>query len=257
MKNTQILAIVKIIQKDAMRDKSIYTLLFSGVFMLALSMILGKMAVYGGQRIIQNMGFWIIGLWGLFCIMYFGAKNYKTDFDNKVIYMILSRPVSRGTYLTGKLLGIISVLSVLFLILSFVWILLLQSWHVTFSAKHAVALVFIFQEWILFAAVSLMICTFSTSFTHHFMIFGLYIMGHLSSDIIRYARVTDVEWLKPIFTFFYYALPNLEALNFRKNALYDTPILISDLMTGGVIFFSWTITMYLAAYTLWYRKKIK
>lgn len=253
----QIRAIIGIICRDALRERSLYTLFFAALLLLLAAMVMGKMAVGGGQRIIQNMGFWILGIWGPFIIMHFGAKSLKTDFENKVIYMIVSRPVSRAIYIIGRFFGTLAVMFIFFISLAICWSSLLYSWHISLSGAHIIMLVFIFAEWTLLTSVSLMLTAFTASFTHHFFVIGLYVMGHLSSDMLRYANVTEIEWLRHLFKFFYHAFPNLEALNFRKEALYGESIPLEALITGGGVLALWVITFLVAATLLWHQKKIK
>ena len=253
----QLLSIVKLNFKDAIHDRASYTILISGLSMLFISIVFGKMAVGGGQRIIQNMGFWVFGLWGVFSVMYYGTKNLKNDIERKTIYLILSRPVSRPVYIIGLFLSTVTILFFLFLIFSALWICILTLWNIPFSSFHFIALGFIFGEWVLLASLSLFFITFTYPFTHNFFIFCIYLMGHLSQNLLRYAELTDIQWLKPVFNLLYFILPNLEALNFRTNALYGEPPEQKVLWFACLVLACWVSAGVLSANILFLNKKIR
>ena len=83
----------------------------SGAILMVFSLILSRMAVGSPERIIQSMGFWVMGVWGLLAVLYMGSNILKGEFQRKTIYMILSRPVNRVTFILGKFAGMILVLA--------------------------------------------------------------------------------------------------------------------------------------------------
>jgi ABC-type transport system involved in multi-copper enzyme maturation permease subunit len=257
VKFRQLTALTLLGFRESLRDRSSYMLLISGLAMLFLAVIVGNMAVGGGQRIIQNMGFWVLGLWGLFSIMYFGSRNLNVDLEKRTIYLILSRPVSRPVYILGKYLGLSCVLFCLFAVLAAAWTGLLFLWHVPVSFEHVLAAVFIFGEWLLLAAVSLFFCTFTTPYTHNFFLAGVYVLGHLSSDLLRFARITELDWLGLVLKAVYYVFPNLEALNFRKAALYQDAVDPEMLLMAVFVLIGWIAAALLGANAVFAGKKIK
>lgn len=257
MMQRQLSAFTTLVLRESLRDRAAHMLLVSGVVMLFLSIVLGNMAVGEGKRVIQNMGFWVLGLWGLFSLMYFGSRNLNIDLEKKTIYLILSRPIKRPVYLLGKYLGLIAVLACLFAVLALVWFGLLFLWRVQISGLHFLAALFIFGEWVLLAAFSLFFSTFTTPFTHNFFLAGVYVLGHLSSDLLRYARITEVDWMGTLLTAVYYVFPNLEALNFRAYALYNEPVGLGMPLTATAVLFAWAGAAFLGANAVFMGKKIK
>ena len=142
-----------------------------GTLLILVSLVFGQMAVGGRVRVIQNMGFWVIGLWGLFSVLYLGSNIISQELKHHTIYMILSRPVNRSVFLLGKFTGMLIVLFLIFLLLSLIWLGLLLLEGIDISPMHLIALGFILGEWVLLAAMSLFFASFTSPLLHNFFLF--------------------------------------------------------------------------------------
>lgn len=224
---------------------------------MVFSLVLGEMAVGGRSRIIQNAGFWLFGIWGLVTVIFLGSRTVKNELQNKTIYLILSRPVSRSSFLLGKFLGILLVLSFLFFLLGITWFVLLNALSINFTYLHLITILFIFAECVLLSAVSLFFATFTSSLLHNFFLVGIYMTGHLSNDLINYASKVDSAWLKEVLEAAYYILPNLEAFNFRTEALLNLYPPVNIFFQAGAVISLWIVVFLSGAHLIFYNSKIK
>ncbi|RLC28887.1 MAG: hypothetical protein DRH32_08300, partial [Deltaproteobacteria bacterium] len=191
---SQIKAIAFNIWLESVRDRLLIILTASGLLLLVFSMVLGRMAVGGEQRIIQDMGFWVLGIWGILAIMYLGSNIVRREFKRQTVYLVLSRPVSRPVFLCGKFFGMIIVLFSIFVILAAFWIGLLYVKSILLTDRHLWALLFIFGEWVLLASVSLFFATFTSPILHNFFIVGIAFLGHWSNDLKLFAENSKELW---------------------------------------------------------------
>lgn len=253
----QIRALAVNVWLEAQRDKLLHLLIVSGMVVLTGSLVLGNMAVGGHERIIQTTGFWVMGVWGLMAVIYMGSNVLKNEVQRKTIYLVLSRPVSRPVFLTGKLVGMVLVLASIFVTLSLIWLMVLQFSGIAVYSWHFIALGFIFLEWVLLASFSLFFTSFTTPILHNFFLIGITFMGHWSNDLNRLAEntVRDVR-LEFLLKAIYYILPNLDALNFRTEALFNLYIPGSVLAWGVTVWFCWTATVFVAANFIFLRRKV-
>jgi len=259
MKNTiwsQIWALALNVWREASRDRGIAILVVFGTLFILVSLVFGQMAVGGKTRVIQNMGFWVIGLWGLFTVLYLGANIISRELKHHTIYMVLSRPVNRSVFLIGKFTGMLIVLFVIFLLLSTMWLGLLLFENIDISITHFVALGFIFGEWVLLAALSLFFASFTSPLLHNFFLFGITFLGHWSNDLRLFAENAKDIWLQYILKIIYLILPNLEALNFREHALYQQNISFPLCSEGVVVLFFWICSALAAANFIFARRKL-
>ena len=243
--------------REAVRDRLLHILVGSGTILIVFSQVLGEMAVGGRERVIQNIGFWVLGIWCLLAILYLGSNILKREFQRKTVYLVLSRPVTRPTFLIGKYWGMLMVLATMFILLAFVWLVMLQFNEIPIRSQHGWALAFIFGEWVLLAAVSLFFACFTSPLLHNFFLIGISFLGHWSNDLrILADQITEPLWMKQVLKSIYYVLPNLEALNFRGEALYNIYISPSLLGQGGIVWFCWTASILVAANLVFMQRKL-
>ena len=241
---------------EAVRDRLLILLTGSGICLMVFSLILGNLAVGGQERVVQNMGFWILGMWGLLAVMYLGSNIVRQEIRQKTIYLVLSRPVTRPAFLTGKFFGMLLVLFSIFCILAVFWLILIYFMRIPVTALHVVALVFIFGEWVLLAGFSLFFASFTSPLLHNFFIAGIAFLGHWSNDLRAFAENTEELWLKSLLKAIYYILPNLEAMNFREAALYNNDIGSALLIKGASVLLCWIITVLLAANVIFMHRRL-
>lgn len=252
----QIWALAINVWREATRDRILLTLGGFGVLLILFSLVLGQMAVGGQERVLQNMGFAVIGFWGLLAVLYLGSNLVRQEIKKQTVYLVLSRPVGRVTFLMGKFLGMMLVLLVLFVLLVFSWLLLLWAKNIPITSQHFWALGFILGEWILLASFSLFFAAFTSSLLHNFFLVGITFLGHWSNDLRIFALNAESLWTQKLLKIIYYFLPNLEALNFREAALYKETVDPGLLLQGVGVLSGWIISALIAANLIFLYRRI-
>ncbi|MGE0086986.1 MAG: ABC transporter permease [Desulfococcaceae bacterium] len=242
--------------REAVRDRLVHLLAGSGIFLMIFSLVLGRMAVGGGDRVLQSSGFWIMGIWGLLAVLYLGSGIIRNEISRKTVYLILSRPVSRPVFLAGKFIGMLMVLFSAFVILASAWLILMNMAGIKTGWLHFGALLFIFGEWILMAAVSLCFASFTSPLLHNFFLTGISFLGHWSNDLRIYSENVNDVIFRYILKGLYYLLPNLEALNFREAVLYAQPLDVSVMTAGAGVLLCWMLVFLISANLIFVNRKL-
>ena len=166
---SQLWAMATNVWLEAVRDRFLYILTGSGIVVLLSSLILGQMAVGGQERVIQNTGFWVMGIWGLLAVIYLGSNIVRQEIERHTVYLILSRPVNRPTFLLGKFTGMVLVLFSAFCLLAAAWLAVMQFKAVPLTSRHFWALIFIFRRVDIISCLQPFLCQFHlTSFAQLF-----------------------------------------------------------------------------------------
>lgn len=253
---SQLWAMATNVWLEAIRDRLLYILTGSGILALLSSLILGEMAVGGQERVVQNIGFWVMGIWGLLAVIYLGSNIVRQEIERHTVYLVLSRPVNRPTFLVGKFIGMVLVLFSAFCLLAAACLALMQFKAIPLTILHFWALIFIFGEWILLAAFSIFFASFTSPLLHNFFLVGVTFLGHWSNDLRLFAENTDTLWIKKLLKGIYYALPNLEALNFREAALYNEIISSALMIEAAGVLICWISAALIAANLIFARRKL-
>lgn len=252
----QIRSLALYVWRDALRDRGIQGLLTSGILMFFASILLGNMAVGGKDRVLQNAGMWILGVWGLITVAYLGFNLIRQEFQRQTAYLILYRPVGRSAFLMGKFVGMLLVLMAVYAVLCIVFWIHLKWAGVPWNTTYLTALVFIAAEWILTAALSLFFAVVTSPALHLFFLTGIVFLGHWLQDLLLFAQRVENPLVHTLLIWAYNALPNLEALNFRQAALYAEAIPGYMIGLAAMSWAAWVAGLLLAAHVVFLRRRL-
>ncbi|MFM7788465.1 MAG: ABC transporter permease, partial [Microcystis panniformis] len=108
------------------------------------------------------------------------------EIDKKTILVLIPKPLSRAEFILGKHLGLSGVLAVMLGVMLVIYLLMLLGMKVSFQPLPLIVSVFYLGlELILIAAVAIAFGVFTSSIIATLMTFGVYLMGHISKDLIQ------------------------------------------------------------------------
>lgn len=210
--------------KVAFRSKGMVGILLTGIILVVLTNLMLNLYIGERARTLETSGFFIVGLWGLLTSVYLGATVVNKEIQDKTVYLFLVRPMSRSTYLIGKWSGVVATLLIIFVGISTAFLLNLKMNGVAILAPHFMALTCIFMEWVILATFSVMFSTFTTPFLNGLFVYFVWMLGHLSNDILVYYRNVSDQSYAMLLKIIHILLPNLEAINFRSEVIYGKSI---------------------------------
>lgn len=231
--------------RENLRDKILYNLLLFSALLIAVSMLLGTLTVAEQEKIVTDMGLAAINLIGVIIAIFVGIGLVSKEIERRTIYTIMARPISRAQFVLGKYLGLVVTLSVNVLIMLGVFLLTLwwsrASIHV--SLLQAVALILV--ELLVVTALALFFSTFSSAMLSASMTVGLYVIGHLTSDLKGIAEKSGNELVATLGVVLYYICPNLEMLNIKGQAAAGVPVSLvyQSMATGYGLFYTSLLLM--------------
>lgn len=225
--------------KEVIRDRVLYLIAVYAVILFAAAALLPDIAANAQDKIILDIGLAGIHLLGLIVTVFVGTGLINKEIEKRTVLVLISKPVSRPEFILGKHLGLSAVLAVLLTCLTVIYfgVLLLDQIDFTWYSL-LLAIFYTFVELVLLTAVAMLFGVFTSSLLATLLTIGVYLMGHLSQDIVALGRLTESALFQRITNSMYLVLPDLERLNFRNEAVYGmnllpaTTELISHLLYG-------------------------
>ena len=166
--------------REAVRDRVLYNLIFFASLLVASAPIFGQISV-GVERIfLINLGLTAISLFGIVIAIFIGIGLVSKEIDKKTLYTVLSRPVRRWEFITGKYLGLAGTLVVnaLLMTLGFYAALLFLTHHLgRAEANILVAVYFIILQFLIITALTLLFSSFSTPIESAIYALAMFIVG--------------------------------------------------------------------------------
>lgn len=225
--------------KEVIRDRILYLVGLYAILMFAAAALLPSVAANAQDKIILDIGLAGIHLLGLVVTVFVGTGLINKEIEKRTILVLIAKPVSRLEFVLGKHLGLSTVLAVLLGALTAIYFVVLAFYQIEFTGGSLLlAIFYTFVELLLLTAAALLFGVFTSSLLATLLTIGIYLMGHLSQDIVALGQLTESVWFQRVTNGMYLILPDLERLNFRNEAVYGMTLfppaleLISDLLYG-------------------------
>jgi ABC-type transport system involved in multi-copper enzyme maturation permease subunit len=207
--------------REVIRDRILYFIGFFALLMAFAWRLLPEIAVGTHQKIFLDLGLAAIGLLGVIVAVFVGTGLINQEIDKRTILVLIPKPLSRAEFILGKHLGLSGVLAVMLGVMLVIYLLMLLGMKVSFQPLPLIVSVFYLGlELILIAAVAIAFGVFTSSIIATLMTFGVYLMGHISKDLIQLGIISKNPNILAITKNIYLILPDLERLNFRNEAVY-------------------------------------
>lgn len=205
--------------RENLRDKILYNLLIFAALLMGASILLGALTIDEQDKIIADMGLASINLIGVIIAIFVGIGLVSKEIERRTIYTILAKPISRSQFILGKYVGLAITLAVNLVIMFAVFVFTLWMTQVTITMVLVQAAALMMVEFLVVTATALFFSTFSTPTLSVALTLGLYLIGHLTSDLKALAEKSSSEMTKAVMTALYYLCPNLELLNIKGQAV--------------------------------------
>lgn len=210
--------------RENLRDKILYNLLIFAALLMGASILLGALTIDEQDKIIADMGLASINLIGVIIAIFVGIGLVSKEIERRTIYTILAKPISRSQFIFGKYLGLAITLAVNLVIMFAVFAFTLWMTQVTITVVLVQAVALMMVEFLVVTATALFFSTFSTPTLSAALTLGLYLIGHLTSDLKALAEKSSSEVTQGVMTALYYFCPNLELLNIKGQAVSGVPL---------------------------------
>jgi ABC-type transport system involved in multi-copper enzyme maturation permease subunit len=235
------LAIAYVTTLESVRRKDPYVvLILAGVIVLGAG-VMAKFGVEGLHKFVKDVGLTVTTMFSFVICVMAAARQLPTEIENRTLYPLLGKPLSRTAFYFGKYIGVGILSSVVVVLFFLILRALLAVLGIPVGAVFYQALYLrVLSMWFIAAGVlclslyltqsanvtvSLLICLCMQLFAHSI----LYLHDDLTGVSLRLAEAV------------YWAAPHLELFDLSKKVIHEWPA-----VPGWVLL---TITLYGAVYT--------
>ncbi|MEM0981035.1 MAG: ABC transporter permease [Cyanobacteria bacterium P01_H01_bin.58] len=212
--------------KEVIRDRVLYLVAVYAILLFAAAALLPEIAAGAQGKITLDLGLAGIHLLGLIVTVFVGTGLINKEIDKRTVLVLIAKPVSRLEFVVGKHLGLSALLALLTAALTLIYLAVLITSRIPFVwPSTLLAVGFTFLELSLLTAVAILFGVFMSSLLATLMTLAVYVMGHLSGDIVAFGQLSESVSLQRFASGLYLVLPDLERLNFRNEAVYGLELL--------------------------------
>lgn len=214
------LLIAKYTFKEIIKSKILLNVFLLGIALFIVTYVAYNFTYGEPSRVALDFGLGILSLSSVAIALFIGVGLLSEELKNRTVYMIISRPVPRHSFILGKIMGLIGVLIVNILLLSILTLLCffftggeyssLISWTILYTVLDAIIVLLLVSFFSLLTSPIL-----SVIFT-----IGLYISGHAIDAAKATTFAKNAPGLEEVISLYQFILPAFHKLNIKDFVLY-------------------------------------
>ncbi len=246
--------------REAVRDRVLYNLIFFALIMIGAAIIVGQISIGIERQVIVNLGLSAISIIGLIMAIFIGVGLVYKEIEKRTLYSLLSKPLPRWEFLTGKYVGLLITLTVntFFMTLGLAAALFYVGRpFVRSDVSILVAIYFILLELALVTAFALFFSCFSSPMLSTLFTLGIYVAGVFAPDIRNLGDLTHNSAIQSGARAIYYVLPNFHNFNSIALAAHGDAIPLALLWQNTLYALLYVVLLLLASSAVFSRRNLK
>lgn len=218
---------------ETIRQKLFSNLLVFGVLMVAFAQTVGNLTFGRADRVVRSIGLGGISLALDLLAVLIGVAIVHREIERRTALVVLTRPVSRGSFIAGRFGGLAIAVLLAALGFSVIYTLTLLGVRGSFGGADAAALTTsVFEAWTMGAFAVLLSCITTPSLGTGVAL-GFWIAAASIDDVVGLTK-TEGGAFHEITKVIAYLIPSFGRLNFRDAAIYqETPSILQVLQAGA------------------------
>ena len=256
--------------RESVRDKVLYNLVLFAILLISASYLIGQLTAGQDVKIIKDLGLSAISIFGLFIAVFIGIGLVSKEVERRSVYSLLAKPIHRHQVIAGKYAGLTLTLIVNMTIMgaALYAVLAYMVWGVSADVEKAwdapaldpalvEALALILVELMVITAIALFFSTFSTPMLSAAFTFGLFIVGHFSTDLRNFQQVVDSPIAATLARGLYWVLPNLTQFDVKAEVVHGQPVPLGYLLMTSAYAALYIAMLLVAAMLIFARRDFK
>ncbi|MDB9375125.1 ABC transporter permease [Nodularia sphaerocarpa] len=221
MNFARVFVIAKNVFQEMVRDRILYIIGFYALLLAIALRVIPEFAAATEDKMFLDFGLGSMSIVTLIVAIFVGTGLVNKEIDKRTILVLIAKPVSRSEIITGKFLGLSTVLAVLVAVMTVIYLAFLQLGNIPHSALSIViAGGFLILQLSLITAVAITFGVFTSSLLAVTLTFAVYLMGNITSDLVNLGRLSNSPVIERITKGLYLILPDLSRLDFKNDAVY-------------------------------------
>ncbi len=235
---------------EAVRTKLILLGACFTALVMMLSFLIAPLSLGTVDKITRDMGVSSLILSASILVFTGGIHLLSRERERKSIYLILTRPISRGTYLFGKYLGLLLTAWAVLLISAIIFALTLLARGAAPDVGLVQTMLLSACELIVLSAVAVFFSTIVSPVPAMLYALGVFIAGHGARDLSNLSGMLEAGPTRALFDVLRHVLPDLSRFDARLEAVHGLAIPGSDvawalgyaaLYGAAILLFTWVV----------------
>ena len=242
--------------REVIRDRILYVLGFFVLVLVLASRLLPPIAVGSDEKIFLDLGIGAISLLGAIVAIFVGTGLINKEIEKRTVLILVPKPITSAEFIVGKHLGLSAVIAVLVAVMSVTYFVMMSLLGIEYPLQSLlIAIGYILLELALLIAVAMTFGVFASSILATLLSFGVYLMGHLTRDLLELGKIAENPGIEKITKSLYLILPDLERMNLKNDAVYNILPNTGELISNFIYGFLYIILLLLITINIFSRRQ--
>lgn len=222
--NSKTLIIASYTFKEIIKSRILYVTLAIGLALMLVTYVATEFTYGTPVKVALDFGLGMLSLSSLGIAVFMGATLLPNELDSRTVYMVISRPVPRWVFITGKIMGLVSVLITNILFLTGVTLLCSHLLGGQINQAILVAAAFNLLECILLLLTVVFCSLFMNTILSSLTSILLLVLSHALKETQSTLFVEKREVFQIALKTFHLVLPGFYKLNLKDFVVYNQTI---------------------------------
>jgi len=263
MKN--IVAVARLTCKEGLRHRLLYGVIIMAILFMTFAVLVSGFFMRDIAKIIIDFCLSTVSVGGLIVPIFLAVNMLAGDIERRTIFPLLSKPISRRSYILGKFGGLAMLTALVMLILAGAGLIALWAGKALYGAhfftsfsliSYITAVIMNYLGILLLNSLVVLWCSITTSsLLATLLTLASYVIGQTIDDVVSFITTGNIDipispTLKHVVNTIQYIFPNLAAFDLKQLAAYglSMPLQDSGFLTLYCLGYS-TVVLSLAVFT--------
>ena len=216
--------------QEMLKSRILWNVIVLGGIIALMTFVATEFTFGVPQRVALDLGLGSLAISSYGISLLIGIGLIKKEEESRTIYLIISRPVSRISFLGGKLLGVSGFITLNLVLLALITLILVSLLGGTITPITLFAVLFSILESILLLVVVVTLSLFSNTAIALMGAVLALVAGHAISETASTLFVTSKPWLKAFVDILNFIIPAFHRFNLKDFVLYQNSIGLDQLL---------------------------
>jgi ABC-type transport system involved in multi-copper enzyme maturation permease subunit len=240
--------------KETIRDRVLAVIVVFALVMIAGGLWLGSISLGEQGRMMKDFGLVAVTFFGLIVAVFIAAGLVHKEVEKRTVFVLFSKPVSRGAFVTGKFVGLCGTMAVVLAGMGLFLFLLVWLVAGDVSWMLLAATVMIYVQLLAIMAVTIFFSTLGSAILASVLGICVFVAGQLSHNVLSLTRLGQNALTEALSWLVYVVIPNLSAVDVKAGVVGESTLSWGEVGVWSLYLLAYVVVV-LALATLVFRRK--
>lgn len=228
----KLFVITKYTFKEIIKSKILYVTLLLGLAIMVVTYVATEFTYGVPEKVALDFGLGLLSLSSVGISIFMGASLLTKEIDSRTVYMVISRPVPRWVFISGKILGLTLVLLANIAILALMTIMCSSLLGGELSSLMYLSIGFTFLECFLLLLLVVFFSLITSPILSSVISLIIWLLGHAVKESQSLSFVINRSFFKTVLEMYHLVLPGFYKLNLKDYVIYQQSLPASFLINS-------------------------